>query len=138
MEEILNSHIFRQKLQYLVKWEGYGVEHNTWEYWDNVGNTADAVNDFHIRNPGAPRCIWALAFGSIPFCPIPPLPFASGQCNSERGVIVRGTPKSSAAPQSSAASAALPSLRSTLPSHRTALPCTSNRTGLYMPPHCRS
>jgi len=106
VEEILNSRIFRRKLQYLVKWEGYGVEHNTWEYWDNVGNTTDAVNDFHTRNPGAPRHIRALAFGSIPFRPIPPLPFASGQCNSERGVIVRGTP------QSSAASAALPSLRS--------------------------
>ena len=78
VEEILNSRIFRQKLQYLVKWEGYGVEHNTWEYWDNIGNAADVVNDFHTRNPGAPRRIWALAFGSIPFRPIPPLPFASG------------------------------------------------------------
>ena len=85
VEEILNSRIFRRKLQYLVKWEGYGVEHNTWEYWDNVGNAADVVNDFHTRNPGAPCRIRALAFGSIPFRPIPPLPFASGRCNSERG-----------------------------------------------------
>jgi hypothetical protein len=128
------------------------VEHNTWEYWDNVGNAADAVNDFHTRNPGAPRRIRALAFGSIPFRPIPPLLFASGRCNSERGVIVRGTPKSSAAPQSPTASAAPPSLRSALPSlhsalpslrsappsRRSALPCASNRTGLYTPPHRRS
>ena len=121
VEEILNSCIFHRKLQYLVKWEGYGVEHNTWEYWDNVGNATDAVNNFHTRNLGAPRHIWALAFGSIPFCPIPPLPFALGQCNSERGVIVRGTPKSSAAPQSSAASTAPPSLRSAKPLHRSAL-----------------
>jgi hypothetical protein len=78
VEEILNSCIFCQKLQYLVKWEGYGVEHNTWEYWDNIGNAADMVNNFHTRNPGAPCHIWALAFGSIPFHPIPPLPFASG------------------------------------------------------------
>ena len=104
VEEILNSHIFCRKLQYLVKWEGYGVEHNTWEYWDNIGNAADTVNNFHTRNPGAPCRIRALAFSSIPFRSIPPLPFASGQCNSERGVIVRGTPKSSAAPQSSTAS----------------------------------
>jgi hypothetical protein len=90
------------------------VEHNTWEYWDNIGNAAEAVNDFHTRNPGAPRRIRALAFGSIPFRPIPPLLFASGRCNSERGVIVRGTPKSSAAPQSSTASAAPPSLHSAL------------------------
>ena len=57
VEEILNSHIFRWKLQYLVKWEGYGVEHNTWEYWDNVGNAADMVNNFHTKNPGALHCI---------------------------------------------------------------------------------
>jgi len=30
VEEILNSRIFHRKLQYLVKWEGYGVEYNTW------------------------------------------------------------------------------------------------------------
>jgi len=31
VEEILNSRMFRRKLQYLVKWEGYGIEGNTWE-----------------------------------------------------------------------------------------------------------
>ena len=57
---------------------------------------------------------------------------------------VRGTPKSSAASQSSTASATLPSLRSALPccsalpSCCTALLCASNHTGLYMPPHCWS
>jgi len=25
----------------LVKWEGFGVEHNSWEPWDNVRATAD-------------------------------------------------------------------------------------------------
>ena len=93
VEEILNSCMFRRKLQYLVKWEGYGVENNTWEYWDNLGNALDAVNEFHTRNSAAPCRIHALAFGSIPFRPIPPLTIASGRCNSEGGVIVRGTPK---------------------------------------------
>jgi len=92
VEEILNSHMFCWKLQYLVKWKDYGVENNTWEYWDNLSNATDAVNDFHTRNPAAPCRICALAFGSIPFCPIPLLTIASGQCNSEGGVIVRGTP----------------------------------------------
>ena len=92
VEEILNSRMFRRKLQYLVKWEGYGVENNTWEYWDNLGNAADTVNDFHTWNPAAPCRIHALAFGSIPFRPIPPVTIASGRCNSEGGVIVRGTP----------------------------------------------
>jgi len=92
VEEILNSCMFHRKLQYLVKWEGYSMENNTWEYWDNLGNAVDTVNDFHTRNPAAPRHIRALAFGSIPFCPIPPVTIASGRCNSEGGVIVRGTP----------------------------------------------
>jgi len=92
VEEILNSCMFRWKLQYLVKWEGYGMKNNTWEYWNNLGNAMDTVNNFHTRNPAAPRCIRALAFGSISFRPIPPVTIASGRCNSEEGVIVRGTP----------------------------------------------
>ena len=47
VEKVLNSRMFQCKLQYLVKWEGYGVEENTWEYWDNLNNAADAVNNFH-------------------------------------------------------------------------------------------
>jgi len=92
VEEIPNSCMFRRKLQYLVKWEGYSVENNTWEYWDNLGNAADTVNDFHTQNPAAPCRIHALAFGSIPFRPIPLVTIALGRCNSEGGVIVRGTP----------------------------------------------
>ena len=30
VKKILNSRMFQQKLQYLVKWEGYGIEGNTW------------------------------------------------------------------------------------------------------------
>ena len=73
VEEILNSRMFRGKLQYLVKWEGYGVEHNTWEYHANVENTPEKVTDFHTKNPAAPRRIHAIAFGKIPFRPVPPI-----------------------------------------------------------------
>ena len=39
VEEILNSRMFRRKLQYyLVKWEGYGIEGNTWEYSENLAH----------------------------------------------------------------------------------------------------
>ena len=92
VEEILNSRVFHHKLQYLVKWEGYSVENNTWEYWDNLGNAADVVNDFYTKNPAGPCRIRALAFSSIPFCSIPLLTYASGCCIPEGGVIVRGTP----------------------------------------------
>ena len=70
MEEILNSRVFRWRLQYLVKWEGYGMEGNTWEYSENVDNAPEKVADFHRCNPAAPRRIRALTFGSIPFRPI--------------------------------------------------------------------
>ena len=76
VEEILDSRMFRRKLQYLVKWEGYGVENNSWEYSENLNNAAELVADFHARHPGAPCCIHTMAFGTIPFCPIS-LAFAS-------------------------------------------------------------
>ena len=31
VEDILDSRMFKCRLQYLVKWEGYGIENNTWE-----------------------------------------------------------------------------------------------------------
>jgi hypothetical protein len=75
----------------LIKWEGYGPEDNSWEYKDNI-SAPELVTRFHQQNPGAPRQIRALAFGSIPFRPITSLPIASRRCSFEGGVIVRGTP----------------------------------------------
>ena len=67
MEEILDSRVFWRKLQYLVKWEGYEIENNSWEYWDNLGNAVEVVADFHARHRGALCHICATAFGMIPF-----------------------------------------------------------------------
>ena len=53
MEEILDSRVVNRKLQYLVKWEGFGVEHNSWEAWDDV-HALDLIADFHQKYPGAP------------------------------------------------------------------------------------
>ena len=83
--------MFRRKLQYLVKWEGYGIENNSWEYWDNLGNAVEVVADFHARHPGAPRHIRATAFGTIPFRPISPA-LASSRCSSRRGGDCKGNP----------------------------------------------
>ncbi|HWN07996.1 MAG TPA: reverse transcriptase domain-containing protein [Pyrinomonadaceae bacterium] len=74
VETVLDSRMFRRKLQYLVKWEGYRVEENTWEYSDNLDHAPEKVAEFHTKNPAAPRRIRALTFNSIPFRPITPIP----------------------------------------------------------------
>jgi Chromo (CHRromatin Organisation MOdifier) domain len=68
VEEILNSRIINQMLRYLVKWKGFGVEHNSWEPWDNVH--ADLVTDFYRQHPGATHQIRAAEFDGIPFCSV--------------------------------------------------------------------
>ena len=52
VEEILDNKMMNRKLCYLVKWEGFGIEHNSWEPWDNV-HTLKQVMEFHRKNPGA-------------------------------------------------------------------------------------
>ena len=70
VEGIINSRMFRCQLQYSVKWEGYGVEGNTWEYLENVNNAPEKIAEFHAKNPAAPHHIHAMTFRSIPFHPI--------------------------------------------------------------------
>jgi len=45
VEEILDSRMVNRRLCYLIKWEGFGVEHNSWEPWDNV-HALELVADF--------------------------------------------------------------------------------------------
>ena len=91
VEQILDSRMLWHRLQYLVKWEGYGIENNTWEYAETLDNATEAVADFHSTYLGAPHRICAMAFGMIPFHPVSPA-FALSWCSTRRGVIVRGTP----------------------------------------------
>ena len=77
-----------RKLRYLVKWEGFGVEHNSWEPWDNV-HVPELVADFYRRHPGAARHIHMVNFHSIPFCSV------LGRHCLEGGVDVRGRSASS-------------------------------------------
>jgi hypothetical protein len=67
VEEILDSKMMNRKLCYLVKWEGFGVGHNSWEPWDNI-HAPDHETDFHRRHPRAARHIRTIDFNSIPFC----------------------------------------------------------------------
>jgi len=105
MENILNNRMFRRKLQYLVKWEGYGTEGNTWEYLENLNHAPEKVTEFHTKNLGAPCHIHTLALCSIPFRPVS-LSSASSRCSSKGGVIVRGTPPISASTSASASASA--------------------------------
>ena len=54
---MLDSRIFGRwkKLQYLVSWEGYGPEQNSWEPAEHLKNAPDAVQDFHRRHPIAAK-----------------------------------------------------------------------------------
>jgi len=83
VEEILDSWMVNQKLCYLVKWEGFGFEHNSWEPWDNV-HVPELVADFYWRHPGAAHHIRMVNFPSIPFHSV------SGRHCLEGGVDVRG------------------------------------------------
>jgi len=88
VEEILDSRMVNRKLCYLVKWEGFSVEHNSWESWDNV-HAPELVADFYQRHPGAAHHIHMVNFHSIPFHSV------SGRHCLEEGVDVRGHSASS-------------------------------------------
>ena len=72
IEAILDSKMMNRKLHYLVKWKGSGVEHNSWEPWDNV-HAPKLVADFHQKHPGAPCHIRTIDFNSIAGCSGPGL-----------------------------------------------------------------
>ena len=84
VERILNSRMFQRWLQYLIKWKGYGTEHNSWEYASNV-HAPDLIKEYYQRHPAAPHQIRFAAFTSIPFRPIPTT--TSGQSSLEGGVV---------------------------------------------------
>jgi hypothetical protein len=109
VEEVLDSKVINRKLRYLVKWKDFGVEHNSWEPWDNV-HAPELISDFYRRHPGAARHIRAADFSSLQFQPIS----TSGRRHLEGGVDVRGHPFSGQP-----------------------TPNSTSRTPLYIPPHRR-
>jgi hypothetical protein len=67
VETILDSRLYRTKLQYLVKWKGYGPEENSWEPEDNLTNSKTLIKKFHQEHPNAPRRIAATIWKTMPF-----------------------------------------------------------------------
>ncbi|CAJ0966952.1 unnamed protein product [Ranitomeya imitator] len=53
VEKILDSRFSRRRLQYLVKWKGYGQEDNSWVVASDVHAT-DLVRVFHLARPDRP------------------------------------------------------------------------------------
>jgi hypothetical protein len=67
VEKVLNSRLTRGKLEYLVKWRGFNSGHNSWEPAENLDHARQRVNEFHKRNPQAPRRLAAALFGLMPW-----------------------------------------------------------------------
>ncbi|KNZ76575.1 Chromobox like protein, partial [Termitomyces sp. J132] len=54
VDKILDSRVVRSRLQYLVRWKGYGPEDNMWEPQKNLNRAPNKLRDFHQRNPAKP------------------------------------------------------------------------------------
>jgi hypothetical protein len=81
LDSVLDSRIFRNKLQFLVSWKGYGYEENSWVD-DKDLDAPRLVKEFYHRHPGAPRRIHAVRFGKLPFRP------ARADTRPRRGVML--------------------------------------------------
>jgi hypothetical protein len=67
VEAVLDSRLHHGKLEYLVKWEGYPNEENTWEPESHLKNAIPFIERFHAEHPSAPRRLRVpLCFVSIP------------------------------------------------------------------------
>ena len=54
VDAIVDSCIYKGKLQYLVHWKGYDESERTWEPVSNLKNSPDIVEQFHKSHPSAP------------------------------------------------------------------------------------
>jgi hypothetical protein len=55
VEEVLAARKRGRGIQYLVKWDDYGHEENTWEPRRNLDNAQAAISDFYNKYPQAVR-----------------------------------------------------------------------------------
>jgi hypothetical protein len=56
VEKILDSRLIRNRLHFLIKWEGYGYEENTWVSEHDV-SAPNKIREFYREHPGAPQRI---------------------------------------------------------------------------------
>ena len=55
VESILDSRIWRGKLEYFVHWQGYPINERTWEPASNLSNALEKIRIFHHQHPMQPR-----------------------------------------------------------------------------------
>jgi len=72
VDHIRDSKMFGRTLKYLVRWTGYGEGEDTWEPAKNLAHAPEKIEEFHSKNPGAPRKIAALLYASLPWQSIQP------------------------------------------------------------------
>jgi hypothetical protein len=53
VNKILNSRYVRNRLEYLVRWQGYHEGYDTWEQAEGMERAQEAVEEFHRRFPDA-------------------------------------------------------------------------------------
>ncbi|SPC63495.1 uncharacterized protein UHOD_11281 [Ustilago sp. UG-2017b] len=57
VKQVLDSkvdHRYSDPLFYLVRWVGYGPDHNSWEPASNLTHASDMIAEFHAANPTRP------------------------------------------------------------------------------------
>ncbi|SPC63847.1 uncharacterized protein UHOD_11348 [Ustilago sp. UG-2017b] len=57
VEQVLDSkvdHHYSDLIFYLVRWVGYGPDHNSWEPASNLTHASDMIAEFHAANPTCP------------------------------------------------------------------------------------
>lgn len=52
-----------KKLQYYVRWKGYGRNDNSWEPADNLAHAQDAISEFYKTHPQAIQTVSATIYG---------------------------------------------------------------------------
>jgi hypothetical protein len=66
VSEILEAQVQYGSLWYIVRWKGYGLEHNKWVKHSDVF-AKDTIDAYYRRYPNAPRRIASAAFDSLSF-----------------------------------------------------------------------